>query len=405
MRYFPEGLKTTLGVSSIPSPNGIYFDINQQLMADLHNFHNLYVLRQLVESFCQAYFLYHLKSKRFELLSSRCSQLVGLPIEQLEKSPASFLELIHPQDKEFIILQYQKLISGISQEEKLDKVEFRVIYPNQKRVLWLGLAAERIDVDGQAYIGGYLENITDHKEYLYNILKFNAKKNATLEILSHDLAAPFANIEGLGNLLEYQIAEGLIEDVHKTLSYIKDNAKRGSDMIRDFVDNEFLESSQVTLNKERIDIVLRIKVLMDNYKQQQHLAAKRFELIAPSKPIFLYLDEMKFMQAINNLISNSIKFTLDNGCIKLKVDERERTVLFTVEDDGVGIPSQVQPYVFDKFTKARRIGIRGEKSVGLGMSIIKNIVEWHGGIIWFESEENRGTRVFIEIPKEGLPDR
>ncbi|MBJ6118135.1 HAMP domain-containing histidine kinase [Pontibacter sp. BT310] len=405
MGYFLEGLKTTLGVCSIPSPNGIYFDINQQLMADLHNFHNLYVLRQLVESFCQAYFLYHLKSKTFELLSSRCSQLVGLPIEQLEKSPASFLELIHPQDKEFIILQYQKLISGISQEEKLDKVEFRVIYPNQKRVLWLGLAAERIDVDGQAYIGGYLENITDHKEYLYNILKFNAKKNATLEILSHDLAAPFANIEGLGNLLEYQIAEGLIEDVHKTLSYIKDNAKRGSDMIRDFVDNEFLESSQVTLNKERIDIVLRIKVLMDNYKQQQHLAAKRFELIAPSKPIFLYLDEMKFMQAINNLISNSIKFTLDNGCIKLKVDERERTVLFTVEDDGVGIPSQVQPYVFDKFTKARRIGIRGEKSVGLGMSIIKNIVEWHGGIIWFESEENRGTRVFIEIPKEGLPDR
>jgi two-component system sensor histidine kinase VicK len=71
-----------------------------------------------------------------------------------------------------------------------------------------------------------------------------------------------------------------------------------------------------------------------------------------------------------------------------------------VADNGIGIPLSMQAGLFEKFTRARRPGIRGEESVGLGMSIIKTIVEWHGGRIWFESKENEGSTFFVEIPKE-----
>src|SRR5207253_7910739 len=110
-------------------------------------------------------------------------------------------------------------------------------------------------------------------------------------------------------------------------------------------------------------------------------------------------DDTKFMQVINNLISNAIKFTPDGGEITVSLEEKEETVLITVADTGIGIPEKFHATLFDKFSAARRPGIKGEPSVGLGMSIIKMIVEWHQGHIWFDSQENKGTTFYIEIPK------
>jgi two-component system sensor histidine kinase VicK len=75
-------------------------------------------------------------------------------------------------------------------------------------------------------------------------------------------------------------------------------------------------------------------------------------------------------------------------------------VLITIQDNGIRIPAHLQEGLFEKFTKARRPGLRGEESVGLGMSIIKTIVEWHQGKIYFESEENKGSTFYIELPRE-----
>ncbi|WP_255897514.1 sensor histidine kinase [Rufibacter sediminis] len=171
-------------------------------------------------------------------------------------------------------------------------------------------------------------------------------------------------------------------------------------MIRDFVNNEFLESSQVELHRERIDLVERIKTMMEDYEQNGGMVAKRFVTQVPGTPVYLYLDEMKFLQVMNNLISNAIKFTQDDGTITVKVEDQGSSAYLAVSDDGVGIPEAMHPILFDKFTKARRPGIRGEKSVGMGMSIIRNIVELHGGRIWFESQEGVGSTFHLEIPKQ-----
>ena len=109
------------------------------------------------------------------------------------------------------------------------------------------------------------------------------------------------------------------------------------------------------------------------------------------------IDETKFIQAINNLISNSIKFTPDGGTITLNLSVEENKLRIEVADTGIGIPEKFHEKLFDKFNLAGRTGLKGENSVGLGMSIIKTIVEWHEGKIWFKSEENKGTSFFIEL--------
>ena len=248
------------------------------------------------------------------------------------------------------------------------------------------------------FIGGYEDDITTAKAYQANLAKFNAKKDSTLEILSHDLASPFANIEALIDALGEQINAGEM-DIKHLIDFIKQDAKRGSDLIRDFVHNEFLESSQVELNRKRMDIAAKIATMMDNYKNGVTLIPKHFDFIPSERPIYAYIDESKFMQVLNNLISNAIKFTPDQGIITLTLEDLETNILIKVADNGIGIPVKHQPVLFDKFTKARRPGIRSEKSVGLGSSIIKKIIELHQGEIWFESQENEGTIFFIKIPK------
>jgi two-component system sensor histidine kinase VicK len=185
----------------------------------------------------------------------------------------------------------------------------------------------------------------------------------------------------------------LIEVIHRM-------AAGGVHLIREFIKQEFLESAQVTLLKNRVDLVERLHLLIGQYQQSQLQLAKTFTLEASSPAIFVSLDQDKFLQVVNNLVSNAIKFTPDEGHIRVCLEEKDQTVLLTVTDDGIGIPPAMQEGLFDKFTKARRPGIRGEESVGLGMSIIKTIVKWHGGNIWFKSQEHKGTTFYVEIPKE-----
>lgn len=361
------------------------------------NAQNASLLEQIAEEFSQAYFIYEVNGKRFQYINiGALQQMLGTELEGVWESSSSLLPFIHPEDEAYAFDQYQKLL----QDKQRKSIEFRLILPGQP-VKWVCLSACVLQREGECpiLIGGYAEDITNAKAYTANILKFNAKKNSTLEILSHDLAAPFANIEGITKIMEQRAKEGDSE-TQQLISFIKQDAKRGSDMIRDFVNSEFQESSEIVLHKERVDIVAKLAVMLDTYRQRMQQLAKSFEFTAPKKPIFMYLDEMKFMQVMNNLVSNAIKFTRNNGKITVSVEDKGNMALIKVSDDGIGIPEHLQPFLFDKFTKARRPGLRGGKSVGLGMSIIKSIVEWHGGRIWFESIENTGSTFFMEIPKE-----
>lgn len=344
----------------------------------------------------QVYFLFDARKGAFRYLSPAFSGLWGLERERILAEPALLLGSIHEEDLGFVIGQYWKVVEGQGHQQ----VEFRIRQPDNT-LKWICLSAcvPQPGSDHQALVGGFAADITVPKEYMHNVLKYNNKKNSTLEILSHDLAAPFANIQSAIVAIEEQVGRQDAELV-QLIDFIKQDSLRGSDMIRDFVDHEFLESSQVVLKKERVDIAGDIRDMMDNYKAQGNLIAKNFRLVSPGKPVFLVVDSMKFLQVMNNLVSNAIKFTPDNGEITVTLEDQGETVLIRVADNGIGIPADLQPVLFERFTRARRPGLRGEKSIGLGMSIIKTIVELHQGSITFESHENIGTTFFIRMPKE-----
>jgi two-component system sensor histidine kinase VicK len=101
---------------------------------------------------------------------------------------------------------------------------------------------------------------------------------------------------------------------------------------------------------------------------------------------------------LTNLVSNAFKFTPNGGQVVVDVEPGSRCVRFCVRDQGIGIPADMQPRLFERFTPARRPGLRGEPTTGLGLALCKTIVEWHGGTISVVSAEGVGSTFTVEIP-------
>jgi two-component system sensor histidine kinase VicK len=161
---------------------------------------------------------------------------------------------------------------------------------------------------------------------------------------------------------------------------------------------EHQESERIFIKKSRFDIVERVRATLTKLVETNH--DKNFTLITKLDNLYINADSVKFFQVIHNLISNAIKFTPEGGQIDITLEEGEEDFIVSVKDNGIGIPNEFQSLVFQRNEVVRRSGLKGEKSMGLGLPIVKSLVELMNGEIWFESTEDRGSAFFVRFPKE-----
>ncbi len=301
--------------------------------------------------------------------------------------------LIHPEDFGLVNDSYEELLHG-----KRKKLEFRVLMPDQT-IRTIRLEAFLISNHARAQvISGIIEDITAFKEHNDTLNKFSNKKNSLLNILSHDLLAPLGSIQNLSTLIQKKTHNSENIDLHRFVNAIEKISRRSIELIRSLLSQEFIESAAAELVLRRTNLVVPLRDCVEQYKASEEITKRTFNLLAANETIMADIDETKFIQAINNLVSNAIKFTQQDGTIEISIKEELDHVLITVSDNGIGIPEKHHELLFDKFTSARRRGLRGESSHGLGMSIIKTIVEWHHGEITFKSKENEGTTFYLKLP-------
>ncbi len=355
------------------------------------------ILNALAERTNQAIFAYNPATGQLEYLNPAFDHVwPGAPAD-CRTNPAGLLAQVHPDDRAYVRDAFRQALRG----EPARNVEFRLLLPDGSD-RWLCVSPFRLpQPGGPPCLAGFASEITGGKHYSDVLKKYAAKKNSVLEILSHDLAGPLGTIQGLTAVVGKRIQQYNDPELADLVDLISRMARRNIHLIRDFVKQEFLESSSVEVVKMRVDLVAKTREVIEQYQASEQNIAKEFRLEVSADKIYVEIDEVKFMQVVNNLISNAIKFTHDDGIITTRIRQEADHVLLSIADNGIGIPEHLQAGLFDRFTKARRPGLRGEESVGLGMSIIKTIVTWHGGDIWFESRENEGSTFYIRIPGGG----
>ena len=317
---------------------------------------------------------------------------------QVSASEATYeklLAMVHPDDVDLLKDSYKNLTPGSLE----NNIGFRIKLPDQKNA-FLGLSMLFThQQNNDAILTGYVEDRTSNKDYTSKLQEYSNKKNAILNILSHDLSGPLGSIQMFSSLLSRKTQSYNDSEVERLIETISKICRQCIHLIQEFIKDEFRETAGTDLIKKRVDLNVVIRAFLEAYVQTGNDTRNMVEFKIATHPIFVEIDEAKFVQAINNLISNALKFTPDQGKVNIEISEKVDAVLITISDNGIGIPEKFHTHLFDKFNVARRTGLRGEPSVGLGMSIIKTIVEWHNGKIWFESKVNEGTKFFIEIPR------
>ncbi|MBC7923617.1 MAG: PAS domain-containing sensor histidine kinase [Ferruginibacter sp.] len=358
------------------------------------------VLRQIAERTNQVFFIYGLATGRVDYVNPAFEEVWGRSPESVNQNRESFLATIHPEDRAYVLDNYERLRDHSARRS----LEFRIVMPDES-VKWILVKAYLVMHQQERHsIAGFADDITDQKESEVNLMKFNIKKNGTLDMLSHDLGGPLGMIQNLTAALEERTRPYADEDLNRLTSLITDSCRRSGNLINDLLNQEFLESAEVQMSWERVELVSRVESFLEAYRAFETYGKRVFEVTASSPEVFAVVDAMKLTQIFGNLISNAVKFTRDDGRVTIRLDARGPWVVIAVADDGIGIPSHLQPFLFDRFTKARRPGVRGEQTMGLGMSLIKRVVDLHRGRIRFESEENRGTTFYVEIPAYGPED-
>ncbi len=355
-------------------------------------------LEPLVARSSLIYFCYRPADHQVLYVSPAYERVLGGHVARVNDELPEWLACLHPDDHPYLAQCLAQTVAGGTIEE----VQLRLIHPDGK-VRWLQLTATGFTPTGEKgsgpLISGYFADITTTQAILENANRYQAKKNSMLEILSHDLASPLVLVEQMADYLAEKVEVLQDPQLNQMIESMRQQCQEGVALVRDFVDQEFLDSVNVDLKLMRLDLVARLQILLDNYQQRQHAAGHHFYFEASHPSIYVDIDENKFLQAINNLLGNALKFTPDGGHLQVLVSQHASHVLVTVADNGIGIPAAMQAGLFERFTTARRPGLRGEKSTGLGMSIIKTIVGLHHGRIWFESQEGHGTTFFIQLPR------
>ncbi|GAB5408928.1 MAG: hybrid sensor histidine kinase/response regulator [Balneolaceae bacterium] len=230
--------------------------------------------------------------------------------------------------------------------------------------------------------------------------ELNSKKDQLVRIVSHDIKNPLTGIVGLANLIR-ENPDLPIDDVNNMLNAMEESGKKLMDMVKKVLDNENHSkgNDEIKLSEGFLEDLVE-KVISVN-KPKAMLKGISLNLINEITINKVILEHTKIEIALNNLISNALKFTTSNGSVKLFVSSSSERILFRVQDSGIGIPKNLASKIFESDHKKNgvsNIGTDGEIGTGLGLDVVEKYVNIHDGKVWVESEEGVGTTFFIEIP-------
>jgi signal transduction histidine kinase/CheY-like chemotaxis protein len=259
----------------------------------------------------------------------------------------------------------------------------------------------RVPVSNRSQIGFLEASFNEMAEKIENMVtdlkKLDELKTEFLSTVSHELRTPLTSISGYTKLLISGDA-GQINEMQKEFLYIVDtNIVRLTNLINDLLDVEKMELGKVQFAREREDLTLVLKECCDTFDVLAKQKGLELRYNVPSNPLTMIGDRDRLIQIFMNLLSNAIKYT-KNGFIEIAAEQRDYAIIVRIRDSGVGLTSEDLEKMFQKFYRARSGVATGEGGTGLGLVIVRGLMEGHGGSIKVESTPGEGTCFQVIFP-------
>ncbi len=228
--------------------------------------------------------------------------------------------------------------------------------------------------------------------------RLNELKNSFLGMAAHDLRNPLGVILSYAEYIREETGTSLTDAQKWMLEVIQHSASFMLELIDNLLDINKIESGKLELNKEVVDLVRKVE---DWAKANGALASRKsiaLHYTASSNSILVECDINKIEQVFNNLVSNAIKFSFPGSSIYVSLETNTNSVILSVKDQGIGMSTEQINRLFKPFSRISAEGTAGEKCTGLGLYIVKRIIEGHGGNVYVLSTPGKGTEFRVALP-------
>ena len=258
-----------------------------------------------------------------------------------------------------------------------------------------GRRFERLDLGLVEELARRAALAMDNAELYRRAEEASRAKDDFLATVSHELRTPLASILGWTRLLR---RGGLTPEKHaRALETLERNAHAQTRLVEDLLDVSRIVSGKTRLNIETADLLRIVEAAVESMRPSAEVRSVRLELTV--EPCVLAGDPERLHQVLWNLLSNAVKFTPRGGQVAVRLAVRDRTATLTVSDTGQGIRPDFLPHVFERFRQADATATRAHGGLGLGLAIVRHLVELHGGTVRASSQgEGQGATFIVQLP-------
>ncbi|GAX37941.1 PAS domain S-box protein [Nodularia sp. NIES-3585] len=331
-------------------------------------------------------------------ISENVSTMTGYKAGEIVENSSFWSTHIHPEDLSYVCAEISQAL------EKQDyTLEYRFLHQDGTyRWLYDKGKLVRDEAGNPLEFVGYLADITEHKQLeqelkvaLENEKELNELKSRFVSMTSHEFRTPLSTILSSSELLEHYSHKWTVEKQLTHLHRIQAAVKRMTEMLNDVLVIGKAEAGKLEYRPKFFDLVEYCRDLLSEAQMNQNNMC-RVNFTSQYESVPCCMDEKLLGHILNNLLSNAIKYSPDEGIIQFTLACQNGEAIFQIQDQGIGIPQEDIPHLFESFHRARNVGnILG---TGLGLAIVKNCVDLHQGKISVSSTLEAGTVFTVILP-------
>jgi PAS domain S-box-containing protein len=276
------------------------------------------------------------------------------------------------------------------------EIEYRYRHPMHGS-RWIYSKAGLVEHDSDRYVVGISMDVTERRQAEETLKEVNQRKDEFLAMLAHELRNPLAPIRNAAQILNVHAAgKPQLEWVRAVIERQTRHLVR---LVDDLLDVSRMVRGQIVLQKSAVELGEVVRHAVETSRPLIRMRKHRLAVKLPEEPVKLDADLTRLAQVLANLLNNSAKYTDEGGEISLEASAHDGLVMIRVQDNGPGISHALLPHVFEMFTQADRTLDRAQGGLGIGLTLVKRLVEMHGGSVEAHSEgPGRGAEFTVCLP-------
>jgi PAS domain S-box-containing protein len=240
-------------------------------------------------------------------------------------------------------------------------------------------------------------DVTERKATEQALKEAERRKDEFLAVLAHELRNPLAPIAN--SLQIMRVSENGASGIAPLREMMERQVRQMTHLVDDLLDVSRISSGKIVLRKERLDLAEVVGNALETSRPLIEEARHVFELTLPPRPFYVEGDKTRLAQVLSNLLANAVKYTPEEGRIWLDVSDEDTMALIRVRDTGVGIPEDMLPLVFEMFTQVDRNLGRSQGGLGIGLALVRSLIEMHGGSVEAHSNgPGSGSEFQVRLP-------